>query len=64
LQVLPVAQTGTFLYLEPVVTLIVAGLVLREAMLLATLPGGITVLVGVWMVNRPQAVAPRVQERA
>ena len=63
LQVLPVAQTGAFLYLEPVVTVIVAALVLREAMLLATLLGGITILVGVWMVNRPQPVVTGVQER-
>ena len=64
LQVLPVAQTGAFLYLEPVVTVNVAALVLREAMLLATLLGGITILVGVWMVNRPQPVVTRVQEGA
>ena len=56
LQVIPVAQTGAFLYLEPIVTVIVAALVLREAILLATLIGGITILVGVWLVNRPQAV--------
>jgi drug/metabolite transporter (DMT)-like permease len=42
----------------------VAARVLREVMLLATLLGGITILVGVWMVNRPQPVAPRLQERA
>lgn len=53
LKVLPVAQTGAFLYLEPVVTVIVAALVLREAILLATLIGGITILIGVWLVNHP-----------
>ena len=54
LQVLPVAQTGAFLYLEPVVTVIVAAIVLKEALLWATLIGGITILVGVWLVNRPR----------
>ena len=54
LQVLPVAQTGAFLYLEPVVTVVVAAIVLQEALLWATLIGGITILVGVWLVNRPR----------
>lgn len=57
LQVLPVAQTGAFLYLEPVITVIVAALVLRESVLLATLIGGTTILVGVWLVNRRAASA-------
>jgi drug/metabolite transporter (DMT)-like permease len=52
LKVLPVAQTGAFLYLEPIVTVIVASLVLKEAVLLATLAGGVTILIGVWLVNR------------
>jgi drug/metabolite transporter (DMT)-like permease len=53
LKVLPVAQTGAFLYLEPIITVIVASMVLKEALLLATLIGGITILIGVWLVNRP-----------
>ena len=53
LKVLPVAQTGAFLYLEPLITVIVAALLLREAIVLATLIGGITILIGVWLVNRP-----------
>jgi drug/metabolite transporter (DMT)-like permease len=52
LKVLPVAQTGAFLYFEPMVTVIVAALVIGERVLLATLIGGITILVGVWLVNR------------
>jgi drug/metabolite transporter (DMT)-like permease len=54
LKILPVAQTGAFLYLEPIITVIVAALVLREALLLASLLGGITVLIGVWLVNLEQ----------
>lgn len=51
---LPVAQTGAFLYLEPIVTVIVASIVLHEALFLATAIGGITILVGIWLVNRPR----------
>jgi drug/metabolite transporter (DMT)-like permease len=52
LKVLSVAQTGAFLNLEPIVTVIVAALVLREPILAATLIGGMTILLGVWLVNR------------
>jgi len=52
LQTLPVAQTGAFLYLEPVVTVIVAALILGERLYLATLLGGVLILAGVWLVNR------------
>jgi drug/metabolite transporter (DMT)-like permease len=51
LKALPVAQTGAFLYLEPVVTVIVAALILKEHLTIATLLGGILILAGVWMVN-------------
>jgi len=52
LQVLPVAQTGSFLYLEPVVTVIVAAILLNEHLYLATILGGLLILGGVWLVNR------------
>jgi drug/metabolite transporter (DMT)-like permease len=64
LKVLPVAQTGAFLYLEPIITVIVAALVLREALLLATFVGGITILLGVWLVNRPSQSVQVVEEAA
>ncbi|HSL31400.1 MAG TPA: DMT family transporter [Anaerolineales bacterium] len=64
LQVLPVAQTGAFLYLEPIITVIVASLLIREEILLATLIGGITILIGVWLVNRPGPRAQVVEETA
>ena len=51
LQTLPVAQTGAFLYIEPVITVIVAGIFLGEAMVLTGLIGGVIILSGVWMVN-------------
>jgi drug/metabolite transporter (DMT)-like permease len=59
---LPVAQTGAFLYLEPIVTVIVASIVLSEALLLASAIGGITILIGVWLVNRPSKSARVVEE--
>jgi drug/metabolite transporter (DMT)-like permease len=52
LQALPVAQTGAFLYLEPVVTVIVAALLLGEPLTLAVLSGGALILAGVWLVGR------------
>ncbi len=64
LKVLPVAHTGAFLYLEPMITVIVAALILREAILLATLVGGMTILIGVWLVNRPSQTAQVVEETA
>jgi len=61
LQALPVAQTGAFLYIEPIITVIVAAIILNERLLLATILGGITILVGVWMVNRTNS-APLLDE--
>jgi len=52
LQALPVAQTGAFLYIEPIVTVIVAAFVLNEPIVLTSLLGGLTILFGVWLVNR------------
>lgn len=52
LQALPSAQVGVFLYLEPLVTVAVAGALLGEALTPATLIGGIIILTGVWLVNR------------
>lgn len=52
LKVLPASQAGVFLYLEPLVAVELAALVLDDALLLATLLGGGIILLGVWMVNR------------
>lgn len=52
LQAMPSAQVGAFLYLEPLVTVAVAGLLLDEALTAATLLGGAIILLGVWLVNR------------
>ncbi|MDX1379318.1 MAG: DMT family transporter, partial [Anaerolineales bacterium] len=64
LQTLPVAQTGAFLYIEPIVTVIVAAVILNERLLLATILGGMTILIGVWLVNRTKSAAPQPQTDA
>jgi drug/metabolite transporter (DMT)-like permease len=38
--------------LEPLVAVIVAAIILNEPVLLASLMGGGTILLGVWLVNR------------
>jgi drug/metabolite transporter (DMT)-like permease len=58
LQALPVAQTGAFLYVEPIVTVIVASLLLQERLLPATMLGGGIILTGVWLVNRAKSPTP------
>ena len=52
LKVLPVAQVGTFLYIEPVVTVIVSSLLLNEKITSFGIMGGVIILFGVWLVNR------------
>jgi drug/metabolite transporter (DMT)-like permease len=52
LKILPVAQVGTFLYIEPVVTVIVSFFLLNEKITPIGLLGGAIILLGVWLVNR------------
>jgi drug/metabolite transporter (DMT)-like permease len=52
LKTLATAQTGVFLYIEPLVAVIVAFFVLGEAITLASLLGGSIIIFGVWLVNR------------
>ncbi|OIO86007.1 MAG: EamA/RhaT family transporter [Anaerolineae bacterium CG_4_9_14_3_um_filter_57_17] len=53
LQDLPATQLGVFIYIEPLVTLVVAALMLNEAIRLISLLGGALTLVGVALVNLP-----------
>jgi drug/metabolite transporter (DMT)-like permease len=52
LQAIPASQVGAFLYLEPLVAVVVAAILLQEAIFLASVVGGAIILLGVWMVNR------------
>jgi drug/metabolite transporter (DMT)-like permease len=49
---LPSSQVGTFLYIEPLVTVVIAAAMLGERLTVATLVGGLAILLGVWMVSR------------
>ncbi len=53
LQVVPASQVGAFLYLEPLVTAVVAAALLEEEITPVSLLGGAIILLGVWLVNRP-----------
>jgi drug/metabolite transporter (DMT)-like permease len=50
------SRVAAFLYLEPLVTVAVAGWLLHEAITAATLAGGAIILIGVWLVQRAAAV--------
>jgi drug/metabolite transporter (DMT)-like permease len=52
LKALSTAQTGVFLYIEPLVAVVVAFFILGEAITLASLIGGAIILFGIWLVNR------------
>jgi drug/metabolite transporter (DMT)-like permease len=52
LKTLTTAQTGVFLYIEPLVAVVVAFVILGEAITPASLLGGAIIIFGVWLVNR------------
>jgi drug/metabolite transporter (DMT)-like permease len=52
LKALTTAQTGVFLYIEPLVAVVVAFFILGEAIIPASLIGGAVILFGVWLVNK------------
>jgi drug/metabolite transporter (DMT)-like permease len=47
LRVLPTAKVGSMLYLEPVVTMVVAAVVLGEAITAASIAGGVVIILGI-----------------
>lgn len=55
LQTLQVAQTGAFLYFEPVVTVLTSAIFLSEKMSIGGIIGAVIILTGVWLVNRKRA---------
>lgn len=52
LQALTTAQTGVFLYIEPLVAVVVAFFILGEAITPASVLGGGIIFLGIWLVNR------------
>ena len=52
LKTMATAQTGVFLYLEPLIAVVVAYVILGETITPASLLGGAVILFGVWLVNR------------
>jgi len=52
LHALSTAETGAFLYIEPLVAMVVAFLLLGEPITVASLLGGAIILFGVWLVNK------------
>jgi drug/metabolite transporter (DMT)-like permease len=54
LQAIAASQVGAFLYLEPLVAVVVAGVILSEPITWISLTGGGVILLGVYLVNRPQ----------
>ena len=52
LQALTTANTGVFLYIEPLIAMVVAFFILDEPITVASLAGGGVILFGVWLVNR------------
>jgi drug/metabolite transporter (DMT)-like permease len=56
LRELPASEVGAYLYIEPLVAVGIAAVLLGESVTLATLAGGLAILLGVWMVSQ-QALA-------
>ncbi len=52
LQALPASQLGAFLNIEPLVTTVLAALMINEAITFVALIGGAIIIFGVWLVNR------------
>jgi drug/metabolite transporter (DMT)-like permease len=52
LQVLPASQLGVFIYIEPLVTMVVAAILLSETVTIASIIGGAITILGVYLVNR------------
>lgn len=49
---LPAAHTGAFLFVEPLTSMVVASVILKEENTIISIIGGAVILVGIWLVNR------------
>jgi drug/metabolite transporter (DMT)-like permease len=56
LKAIPASQVGSLLYLEPIVAVAVAAMLLQEPLLVVEFFGGALILLGVWLVNRRRAL--------
>jgi drug/metabolite transporter (DMT)-like permease len=56
LKAIPASQVGSLLYLEPLVAVAVAAVLLQEPLLAVEFFGGALILLGVWLVNRRRAL--------
>jgi drug/metabolite transporter (DMT)-like permease len=54
LQELPASQLGAFLNIEPLVTTMLAAVMINEVITIMTLAGGAIIILGVYLVNRRQ----------
>jgi len=52
LQVIPASQLGAFIYVEPLVTVVMAAFLLGEAVTMVSIIGGAATIAGVYLVNR------------
>jgi drug/metabolite transporter (DMT)-like permease len=52
LQVIPASQLGAFIYVEPLVTVVMAAFILGEAITAMSIIGGAATILGVYLVNR------------
>jgi drug/metabolite transporter (DMT)-like permease len=52
LREIPASQLGVFINIEPLVTTVLAALMINEPITAITLLGGVIIILGVWLVNR------------
>ncbi|MBI3162396.1 MAG: DMT family transporter, partial [Chloroflexi bacterium] len=52
LQAIPASQLGAFFNIEPLVTALLASVMIDEPITLVSLIGGAVIIFGVWLVNR------------
>ena len=64
LQTLPASEVGVFLYVNPVVTLILSVILLGETVTISMVVGGLLVFAGVWCVNTLPRILQRNRKRA
>lgn len=64
LEVLPASQVGVFLYVEPIVAVVIAAALLAEPITIASILGGAGIILGVWLVNRPKGKEPLADDGA